>query len=308
MVCRGTIRLFDTRSHHRLAQNRRKVMERSLPLLFVQVALGVIIGSFVAQEISVRFAYGAYFWSLGALLGGFVAYVSVDLRQILAGIAHSYRKTIGWRPNRPFWGAYLALLGGVEIAFWTFFGTLYYLLIEKAKTTEPVVLFVFVSALPFAFSLLILCLALPHSMNENLTDEEYVLWLQQRRVAGLKMMLYANPIGALYCLLLGIVWTIVRIPRASLAIMAAVPLLALRLGRGARALWRFAAELFIYVHSERRTRRFLYAAIGVMVGHFFVSAVIGSIVGAVAGGTLAVVSYTLTPVRWLTIAPATRLK
>ena len=55
------------------------------------VALGSLIGGFVALDIAARFAYGTWFWGVGALLGGCIAWFAIDFRQLCSGIARSYR-------------------------------------------------------------------------------------------------------------------------------------------------------------------------------------------------------------------------
>lgn len=279
-------------------------MERSLALLFVQVALGALIGGLMALEIGVCFAYGSYFWSIGAFLGGFVAYWSVDFKQILAGIAHSYRQTIAWRPDRLYWKTFFVVFGGLEVLLLSVYSASAVVFAWVDNTFSVIALPSKTFALLLAVGTFLASdLALNVvSRRYNRTDSEWARWLEDKRDFGLKMMLYSNPAGVLYWLVVGLVWAVVRIPRATVA-GASVTLAALyAIGRGIRMVALFIAGVFVYVHSERRTRRLVYATLGAMIGYVLGHATIG----AFAGGILAVVSYKLTPVRWLKLAPATR--
>src|SRR3989344_2663150 len=68
--------------------------------------LGALIGSFAALDIASRFELGRYFAVLGALLGGLVAYVAVDFRQLLAGICRAWMEAATWEPDLRRWKAF----------------------------------------------------------------------------------------------------------------------------------------------------------------------------------------------------------
>ncbi len=81
-------------------------------------AFGSIIGTLTALEISARLEYGSYLWSIGALVGGIAAYVAIDFRHFCAGVAHSYRCAIAWRPYGLWWKALATISGGIALIYW----------------------------------------------------------------------------------------------------------------------------------------------------------------------------------------------
>src|SRR3989344_5943974 len=88
-------------------------MTRGWLSIALACAFGALIGTLTALEISARFEYGSYLWSIGALVGGIAAYVAIDFRHFCAGVAHSYRRTVAWRPYGLWWKAFAAMSGGI---------------------------------------------------------------------------------------------------------------------------------------------------------------------------------------------------
>jgi hypothetical protein len=62
----------------------------------------------------------------------------------------------------------------------------------------------------------------------------------------------------------------------------------------------FVFQVFVYIHSTRRTICFVDSTIGAVVGYCSGSAIIGALVG----GMLGILNYELVTVRWLKLAPA----
>lgn len=74
-------------------------------------ALGAFIGTLVALEIAARFQYGSYFWFVGALFGGAVAYFAVDFHHFWRGVVRSYEKTVAWKPTPPVLASLVRVMG-----------------------------------------------------------------------------------------------------------------------------------------------------------------------------------------------------
>jgi len=77
--------------------------------------LGAFVGGLIALELAENFSFGKYFWFVGALIGGFVAYVAVDFRDFCTGTVRSYHKTIAWQPDLLFWKACTVMAAGIAV-------------------------------------------------------------------------------------------------------------------------------------------------------------------------------------------------
>src|SRR3989344_3996542 len=97
-------------------------MTRGWLSIALACAFGALIGTLTALEISARFEYGSYLWSIGALVGGIAAYVAIDFRHFCAGVAHSYRRTVAWRPYGLWWKAFAAMSGGIAVIYCSIVG------------------------------------------------------------------------------------------------------------------------------------------------------------------------------------------
>ncbi|MBI2465932.1 MAG: hypothetical protein HYV66_01730 [Candidatus Sungbacteria bacterium] len=90
----------------------------------------------------------------------------------------------------------------------------------------------------------------------------------------------------------GLWWLMRRAPSAVAAAPSA-------LAEGTLTLGRFAATVFRYVHSRRRTICFSCAALGAAAGYYAGSALAGAVIGAMLGA----VEYQLVALRWLKLVP-----
>lgn len=274
-------------------------MRRESLSIAVACLLGALIGTLAALEIAVRFSYGSYFWGIGALLGGVVAYVAVDFRHFSVGVANSYRRTIAWCPNKYFWKTALIFYGGIVVCYssivWSI-GVPICFLDETETASLLVVLWFSISmscgGLLLSYALLVLNMSLSGNIGHSGDNQGFELL----RKAGWTMILRCNPFWVLYAITVGLWWLVVRIPST---VVRGVPALLRGTARCARCLAQFIIGVFIFVHSGRRTLCFADATIGAAIGYSFGSVIIGTIAGAVLG----VINYELVSVRLLKLAP-----
>ncbi|MBU2263363.1 hypothetical protein KJ750_01765, partial [Patescibacteria group bacterium] len=71
-------------------------MERTLKI-FLSCALGAGIGALTALQLN------QYFWWIGMLFGGFIGYLSYEIKQVLAAIPLAWQKASRWRPDKKMW-------------------------------------------------------------------------------------------------------------------------------------------------------------------------------------------------------------
>ena len=270
-------------------------MTRGWVSLACACALGAFIGTVVALEIAERFEYGSYFWSLGALMGGIVAYVTIDFRHFCAGIAHSYHKTIAWRPDWLCWKAFAVMFGGLTMVVSSFLVVIGLVLISysghSSSNATLVLCLMFVSTMTgVIIPLFVLDVFGLGGSKKRLEREDD---LRETVETGWQLILYGNPIGVAFAASRELKWIIVHAPSAMQATI-----------NGLRHAWniftRFVVGVFLYVHSQRRTICFVGAAIGAAIGYFFGSAIIGTIAGALLG----IVHFEVVSVRWLKLVPS----
>lgn len=262
-------------------------------------ALGAFIGAFVALEIATRFAYGSWFWGIGALVGGLVAYCAVDFRHFCAGIANSYHKTIVWRPHVEWWKTYLMCACTIAMLFTSamvvalFFSLLSDEEFHGPSTGGSISIAVLIGLLALVFGREYV----PSYNKYSDTTETYHQKLLIVRRQATRQVFHLSPIGLIYNLARGLsfvstlFWT--NKMKMVRGIAAAVSFTVLKVKQ-------FAVDAFHYVHSERRKICFVDAALGATAGYFLGSAIAGAMIGAILG----VVNYEVVSVRWLKIVPA----
>jgi hypothetical protein len=270
-------------------------------------ALGAFIGTLLSLDIATHFHYGKYLWSIGALMGGIVAYVAVDFRHFCAGVAHSYRKTISWRPNGPYWRAWFAewicmgsLVASMVMVFCMaiFVGEAFFDSVSISENLNGTMRLAYAGYVYFCpgFSMTLgLLLTIPVGRSPNETEADYAENLRQNRNRDFKRAINVNPFGVIFWLLYGMVWVMVHSPQLIVKVAKFVISVS-------SVLAQFIAGVFVYVHSSRRTLCFVDATLGAAIGYTFGSAIIGTIAGVVLG----VINYELVSVRWLRLTPLTR--
>lgn len=238
-------------------------MKKETFSVFFACAMGALIGAFASLELATHFAYGKYFWALGALLGGFTAYGIVDFAEFRAGVVRAYRETINFGPDWESWKTFTVLSMGIAMACFSIF--------------TPVVILRWVSVGPVSFEecIPLLMCGLP------LWGFALQVSLQHRMELGIELLKHTNPISAVFWTAFGIFYGIRYILRYVPAAIVVT--------------MRFVKRAFIYVHSDRRTICFVDAALGAAAGYFYGSAILGAMIGGLFGA----LNYEVVSVRWL---------
>ena len=278
-------------------------MTRGWLSIALACAFGALIGTLTALEISARFEYGSYLWSIGALVGGIAAYVAIDFRHFCAGVAHSYRRTVAWRPYGLWWKAFAAMSGGIIMIHCSIVGvwgaTFAYVSDAPMLVTLVTIDTLYVMLAASVFNALLGWMLTSTGLNSANDAADCERRLRETIEIGWSFILYGNPISAALAAFRGLKWLAVRTPSA---IAYAVPVTINAMRRAGHTIAQFVAGVFVYVHSQRRTICFIDATIGATIGYFFGSAIIGAIAGALLG----VINYEIVSVRWLRLVPASR--
>lgn len=277
------------------------------------------IGTWSALEISASVVpFGQYFWLLGALFGGIIAYVLVSLRQICSGVARSYRmgkenvarachSTVVWRPKKLYWKAQFAVRAGyvmisITFALFLFGANFAWNFFERSLTISlPFLAIGIVSLLLFCWAVISAVFGVRLSVrrwwDNRQRGETYEQWLKRQKEFGWWMCKYGNPIGALFllsCLLLKLV-EYLWVNKGKIARAFFSPIVFL-----AKESWRFVLRALYYSRSSQGTLCFIDVTFGTISGFFFGSV----IVGAVGGALLSIIDYQVISVWWLKLAPA----
>lgn len=298
--------------------------KESLSIVFA-CALGALIGTLSALEISARFEYGSYFFGVGALFGGLVAYLAVDFQNLYAGITQSYHTSanriteayhnaITWEPYPLYWKATASSilgLGSLAISFALMAYVTHFspewLGLENGSLGDYLIS-IAEKCFYFVTVILITSMLFWPSSNKRVywrrldcsTKISYQEYLSGDMHYGLLVFKYGNPIVLPFFLLWLFAHMLCGIGEYfwenKARIINAITMLAYFFGKETRC---FIVRTFIYVHSERRTLCFVDATLGAVVGFFFGSAIIGVAVGTVLG----FVNYEIVSVRWLKLAP-----
>lgn len=253
-------------------------MKKEAGKVFFASALGAGIGTFVALEVA------SWLWWVGLLVGGLVGYLSYEFRAVLAALPRAYRAARGWQTPPHYWRnvgwLWFGITGGLSSA--TILVHLFWWRAGIVAVTDLHCTGVAVSLLSAA-ALVVIAPALFFGDGEA-----------PPAVTLGKTLLYwsSPPLLFFYHLPRGLWWIIRRIPRA-------VAVAVIAIGRGlvalARFVPRFAWQVFIRIHSERRLICGVDAALGAGVGYFAGSAILG----AAVGGLFGVANYAVVTERWL---------
>ncbi len=253
-------------------------------------AVGAFVGAVSALEIATHFPYG---WAFGALMGGVVAYLVVDFRQLLVGLIQAYRHTVVWKPDHLYWKSFCISFGGT-MAFGSTISIAFGALMFSRDVTATFNAFILFE------KLMISCLAVlgvgiayfqchADSWRSNHGKRRVLLRVQKQ---GYWEMVHLNPLS----FLLFVARFLLSFARG---VPAALAWCSAKLPAAYRQVCALVVRVFIYVHSARRTICFVDATIGAAAGYYFGSAAIGAVVGAVLG----VVNYELVSIRWLKLMP-----
>lgn len=242
---------------------------------FLAVFAGIVVGALCSDAIAQHFAFKTFVWIPGALVGGIVAYIGVDVKKFVSGaslsLKQAWTQTIHWHPEPRYLLERAKFLATVTLAlctigFWMPF-VLFMTTHGKTLNNSPMgVLYISVVLSGLAGSLLGIIPLLFH-INDSLGDRYC-----EREVRKLShiMILLANPI------VLPFSFCFIALPycvkHASEAYKATKQFLV-----------RFGQLLFLHVNTSRRVSAFIHAAIGASIGHLMGYTLIVAFIGAMIG-------------------------
>lgn len=261
-------------------------MTRRAGKVAVACAIGAWIGTFVALEAS------PMFWWIGLIVGGLVGYLSYEGHEVAKAVPAAYRAARGWQPPPLYWksvGLSALLWGGIAL-----YGVLPLL---AMLAFSPQALLTPTGSVEVLVSLLGII------MGALVGFWLFVYLLLQRMYFGARELKWRAEINRdlltyIYCSTppLLLFW---HLPRGTGRVLQRIPaatrIAAIGTVAFLRFLCRFGWELFLRVHSEVRLLCGVDALLGTAVGYFAGSA----LVGAIVGGLIGLVNYTLVTEMWL---------
>lgn len=267
-------------------------------------ALGAFIGALSALEIQSYFEYGSYFWGIGALFGGTIAYIAVDFRQFCDGVVHLYRNTVAWRPHWLWWRA----LGLVYIETASFVSTailifiLPFVILANLDSTFVALMILLWMGIIGWFSIGTVFLGFLGTARDGKSREEWECNLKSSIKRSLDGIHRINPVSVAILLTRCVISSSVHILHGLYDGAVHSPQMIAAIGSSikttSKTFVRFIASVFVRVHSNRRTLCFVDATLGAVSGFFLGSATLGAVVGAILG----VINYELIS-RWLKLVP-----
>ncbi|MDO8495356.1 MAG: hypothetical protein Q7S32_02395 [bacterium] len=241
----------------------------------VRILLAVLAGAFIGGTIALE--VNRMFWWVGVLIGGSIAYLVYDLKEIALAIPRAWRRTTSWQPDREWWKALrnytlgefnlvaIICIGFALISFPIF------ALTGNWKAHIALLLATFLAGCFISCGMV---------LGSSSYDTRGIIILTSAQGAPNFLYLYLVLLPEYSAL--GIKWLLLK----------GIPL-------GAK----FFKYLFLIIHSEFRLLCAVDAAIGVVIGFLGGSALIG----AVVGGLFAVLNYEILSVRVFKIQGADSL-
>lgn len=256
-------------------------MRSETPKVFLACALGAFIGSLVALNLSHSF------WWVGLIVGGLVGYLSYEFKTAVAAVPKAWTAAVTWRPNR-----YWSIVGELVLPAIGVVATCAICLVAIMCAVSEATYAKAVSSLPYISVISALwgiMLALRMAYDDRYHNHDIVLRDKKALIALSPFRVYLwLPIKLLYA-------TPVFFWKNRLEIKGIAVEIAATIG------W-FLKQLLILIHSEIRLLCMTDAAIGVAIGYFCHSVLIGGL----AGGFIGVLNFELFSIRILKLVPAER--
>ncbi len=235
------------------------------------ICCGILIGSLTAQSIAHYFEHGKYFWFFGALFGGAIAYIGVDVRKTITGtmlaFKQSWQQFSDWQPDRRYWKTVAFVVVGnmswiTSVLILVFTGSNFLSPLSRLNCPE-----FFLASETYMFVLCLL-VGFGQANGTSLTRiHDHEMWFAIK---------FLNPIMFIFTVL----YTAYRVLRY----------IAERHKTIGHFFRRFIQLAFFYTHNERRTPSLIFAAIGGTIG-FFVGY---TLIVAIAGAMIGVLEFELT--------------
>ena len=281
-------------------------MSRIAFQVFVACFSGALIGGFIALDL-----FPDAWWSLplGMIVGGFVGYLAINLKEVKAAIPRAWNKAKGWRPSEElklfikteFLGVFTFLVLTVSAALAILLiPVVYYqsfsapLHMTQEDKNSMLALFILSELIP-----VILWLGLSFEAFGNFCDSERKELLKTRNYVR-KLLRWVNPLTLFfYFPLRGILY---EFPRIAFKIIKACPKIAKGGVAFMKMVFAFLKHFFILIHSKLRVLCAVDAAIGVIIGYLLENVLLGGVVG----GFFGVLNYYLISIRLLKLVPTTK--
>ncbi len=253
------------------------MMEKTWKIFLVCCA-GAGIGSLVALELNHNF------WWVGLIVGALVGYLSYQWREVIAAIPAAYRAARKIKINQ---GIGLYLLIQITAISWLLIIRLGFDQLSSAeKLPDYTLMFAMCAGIAW-MTLMLCCLTHPLELLGDYLSGISTALARMRKIAALVF-----PPTAVLLL-------IVFFARSIIFFVKNFKMIAKEVGYVFVAIYVFFStflwEFFVLVHSQERVICALDSALGAAIGYFAGSAIIG----AVAGGILGVVNYTVVTKLWL---------
>ncbi len=263
--------------------------------IFLACAFGALIGGILAIQLA-KFFWPL--WILSAVSGGFVAYLSINLQEVIQACVFAWRKTVSWRPNKDKIGlVVLSFLAGISsaitVGLWFFSCVLLCVVSSSLNTYEWVANSVILVILLIGSIIIGMLFAFFSSF-------ESIETLRESRPKFQSVLKTCNPMNGFFLVLLKaailtikyspiILWFVIKnIPKTIVAIGQSLVV-------GSVTIAKIARLVFITIHTELRLLCLCDAAFGAIVGFFTGNVLLGAIVG----GLLGVLNFELISVRLL---------
>ncbi len=243
--------------------------------------LGGFIGTIIALQLQTNF------WWVGMIAGGFVGYMTYQVKEVVAAFKAAWRAGINWQPNWVEWNNYWSLAKWTVSAACATSVTMWITLIAVAEFIDhlegkegmlpsvEVLLFLMSAFLGFAtfFGLLFALTDKEHEKQNLIKNSRFALaYLNPVSVC---LELIALLLFTTYFSVVGIGWLIIQSPA------------------GARITGSFISQFFRLIHSDMRILIGCYCALGTGIGYFTGNAIIGGIASVAIGGVIGAVTAQL---------------
>lgn len=259
-------------------------MNKERVSLVVACFMGASTGALISLECARWFTYGEYFWILGALIGGCVAYVVVDFERVIQAVRIALKKSwsefiatnCDWNSVKAillFWLGALCLLATTSIYF-VLTGVILRMIVGEPYDLERLI-----GGQPFLLTIVgIFVMDFRVSFSRNVSTQKQIY--ERMNVNGVRMLKNYNPFSVIFLLLVGV---ICYLSMCTLSIIKIVRFMPGAIVSVVTFIARFFMRVFVLIHSQRRTICFVDATLGATVGFFLGSAIIGGIAGAFFG-------------------------
>lgn len=233
---------------------------KDLARALTAIGAGVVLGAFVAAQFN-------FFWWLGMIAGGLVAYLVFDWAGVIRAVGHIWKYTAGitkadWKALG--WLAAAALSISATTTAATFLLSLPAVRVEFSRL--PGVLdWLSIFSVGVIFYMCLMGLLARDAGGLQGKQEEYV-WVCKQ----------LNPFQLFVCWpIRGFVGLLSRIPRALAAVLEFI-----------KAVGRFVGRVFMMIHSEARLFCLVDAALGVAVFHYAGNSLLAGLAAGELAGVL----------------------